>query len=96
MEAPQPQSDSDIINADIEAAVAFNQRISGNTARLIASQLHDGMSSAYYAFASSGTVLPERLYDEIWHDMHNDDLGFEAQSWLAHLLLYLFDRPSVE
>lgn len=53
------------------------EEITESDARLIASQWHGGQNTALYAFASSGTILPE-LLDEITCELPADKKECEA------------------
>ncbi len=88
------------IRQGIEASLQDEAVIDERTARLIASQLHDGQASPYYALASSGYIDREPLLDSIARDAQNENLDEEARSWLGHLVMYVEstkpERPAVD
>lgn len=68
-------------DADRVAEAVFRfvdgETISEGEARLIASQWHGGQNSPLYAFASSGTILPD-LADEITSQLPWEKLEVQA------------------
>lgn len=81
----QESWDERVIRESIEAAVSEGRPIDDRTARYIAGQLHGGQSSALYALASGGAVLPE-VFAEL--DQDRTEQPAAVRGWLACLTVY--------
>lgn len=64
-------------------------------ARAIAADWHSGQWSALYAFASSGTILPE-LRAEVQTELDCPRIGDAPQASLQHLLNFIESAESAE
>lgn len=81
-----PDDDASRIDRAINHAAAEQHHIDDATARLIASQLHGGQWSAFYSFASTGTIDAERLATEIAEVAELPD--DQVRAWLGHFAAY--------
>ena len=72
------------IERGIDAALREGRSIDNRTARSIASQLHEGQSSALYSLASTGAIDEPRIYQELLRG--NRDLPGDARGWARWLL----------
>lgn len=79
----------DFIEWGIDIADDEGRLIDEDTARRIASLLHTGQASAYYAFASSGHIDRERLAHEIQYDLNSDMFDGTINRWLGKLALFV-------
>lgn len=87
-------SDADRIEAGIVRAQESASFIDDATARVIASQLHDGQASALYAFASTGAIDIERMDAELKATYEAfDGVDPRVQQWAVELATYAFRRP---
>ena len=75
-----------VIERGIAAALREGRSIDHRTARSIASQLHEGQSSAVYSLASTGAVDEPRIYHELTHGSR--DLPEDARNWARWLFGY--------
>jgi antirestriction protein len=85
----QQGSDAEIINTALAEASQEGRPIDEFIARKIASLLHTGQNSAYYALASSGHVDADRLRVAMEYDLKNDVLDEQAKRWVGALALHL-------
>ena len=94
----RPPSDADRIAHGIAWAQEKDRAVNHATARVIASQLHEGQDSALYSFASSGAIDKARLGPELAGTYIQDDTPDEVKTWVEQLGLYLEqyeDRPPI-
>lgn len=75
-----------VIERGIAAALRDGRGIDNRTARAIASQMHEGQSSALYSLASTGAVDEPRIYRELARGSR--DLSEDGQSWVRWLFGY--------
>src|SRR6266516_320018 len=86
--------DERVIRQGIEAAQKEEREIDDRTARYIASQLHGGQDSALYALASSGAVIEDDVYHELYEDLESHTL--QVQQWVEALRTYCLNRERKE
>jgi antirestriction protein len=85
--------DERLIREGIEAAGAEEREIDDCTARSIAAQLHDGQRSALYALASTGAILEDDVYRELYADLESQMP--QVQQWVEALRTYCLHRGSI-
>ena len=90
------QSDEELINQALSAAIEGHEVIPDAAARMIASQLHGGQTSALYSLASSGAIDGERLAHELGAIFFDDDIEPDVLAWVLALRDYLTARQSHE
>nr|WP_240724126.1 hypothetical protein [Frankia sp. B2] len=89
---PAEQShDERLINRGIEAAAQEKRPIDDHTARYIAGQLHGGQASALYSLASTGNIIEDTVYHELYEDLESHTP--EVASWVEALRTYCQARP---
>ncbi|ABD10193.1 hypothetical protein ThrDRAFT_00307 [Frankia casuarinae] len=89
---PAEQShDERLINRGIEAAAQEERPIDDRTARYIAGQLHGGQVSALYSLASTGNIIEDTVYHELYEDLESQTP--EVASWVEALRTYCQARP---
>lgn len=100
--APKLTGDDKRIHEAVTAWVETGREgtIDDTTARMIASQWHDGMSSAMYSFASTGRIDKEGLASEMIRNLletdHRDDLSAEALEALTYYFVETGERDAVD
>ncbi|WP_052711010.1 antirestriction protein ArdA [Pseudofrankia sp. DC12] len=87
----QPSRDERLIEQGIETAAQQERPIDDRTARYIAGQLHSGQASALYSLASTGNIIEEDVYHELYADL--EDQTPEVASWVEALRAYCQARP---
>lgn len=85
----QESHDERVIREGIEAALRENREIDDQTARYIASQLHEGQASALYSLASTGAIA-EEVHDELTRDF--DQQTDQVKWWVNWLGTYCLNR----
>ncbi|KDA44545.1 antirestriction protein ArdA [Frankia sp. BMG5.23] len=89
---PVEQShDERLINRGVEAATQEERPIDDRTARYIAGQLHGGQASALYSLASTGNIIEDTVYHELYQDLEAQTP--EVASWVEALRAYCQARP---
>lgn len=92
-------TDAERIAQGIAWAAEKERQINHATARVIASQLHEGQGSALYSFASSGAIDKQRLGPELAGTYIQEDTPDEVKTWIESFGRYLEqyeDREPVE
>ena len=90
MERERQPSDAERIEAGIADAALHERVIDVATARLIASQLHDGQWTHFYSFASTGHLDVLGMLHEITVGPHEVDE--EVVPWYQALITYIYDH----
>lgn len=93
--APTP-TDDERIDQEIARAQSAGEGISDAAARVIASQLHGGQSSAFYSLASTGYINEDELPGEIARNRREFQDNPQVLTWLDHLERYVMHRESTE
>ncbi|ABD10263.1 hypothetical protein ThrDRAFT_00236 [Frankia casuarinae] len=83
--------DERLIKQGIEAAAQEERPIDDRTARYIAGQLHGGQVSALYSLASTGNIIEDTVYHELYEDLESHTP--EVASWVEALRAYCQARP---
>ncbi len=83
--------DERLIAQGIEAAALEERPIDDRTARYIAGQLHGGQVSALYSLASTGNIIEDTVYHELYEDLEAQTP--EVASWVEALRTYCQARP---
>ncbi|MFI2837587.1 hypothetical protein [Mycolicibacterium sp. PDY-3] len=84
-------SDDDLIKAEIDSAIELEATISPAAARVIASQIDAGPTSAVHSFVTTGAVSPELIYEiEVNFQMAHQDEDLRRK--IAFLSLYVMER----
>ncbi|MEX5633852.1 antirestriction protein ArdA [Parafrankia sp. FMc2] len=86
----EPSHDERLIAQGIEAAGRDERPIDDRTARYIAGQLHGGQSSALYSLASTGNIIEDTVYHELYEDLEAQTP--EVASWVDALRIYCLTR----
>jgi antirestriction protein len=86
----EPSHDERLITQGIEAAVQDERPIDDRTARYIAGQLHGGQASALYSLASTGNIIEDTVYHELYEDLEAQTP--EVASWVEALRAYCLAR----
>lgn len=95
----QPRfTDEELVEMAIARAVEAKQPIDDATARVIASMIHSGQTSAMYSLSSTGYLAPRHLELEMRVEQrfaeHND--APEISRWIDQLRTYVEGRESHE
>ncbi len=88
-EQHQESPDEQVIRQGIERALRDGTEIDNRTARYIASQLHEGQTSALYSLASTGAIA-EEIHNELTRDF--DQQSNQVQWWINWLGTYCLNR----
>lgn len=80
-----------VIERGVAAALRERRSIDDRTARYIASQLHEGQTSALYSLASTGAIDETSIYDELRHG--SGELPEQVRAWARWLSGYCALRP---
>ena len=92
---PSRLTDEQLVERSIERALEFEAPIDAPTARVIASKIHNGQTSAMYAFASTGVVSRHlELELNVEHRFAEDNDTPEVRRWVEHLQAYIAGRES--
>lgn len=92
-------TDTERIEQGIQWAIEHERIINHATARVIASQLHEGQASALYSFSSTGAIDKARLGPELAGTYVQADTPDEVKTWVEQFGRYLDqydDREPVE
>lgn len=86
---PEESHDEQVIRQGIEEALREGTEINDHTARYIASQLHEGQTSALYSLASTGAIA-EAVQNELTREF--DQQTEQVRNWINWLGTYCLNR----
>jgi hypothetical protein len=91
---PRRLTDEQLIEQELELAAIEKRTITDAAARVIASQLHGGETSALYSLSSAGAIDEDGLAHELAHLKNDRDMPVEVGRWLEALESYAMHRES--
>lgn len=86
------RTDSQLIDEAIERSTVDGVPISHEAARMIASLLHDGATSATYSFSSTGAIDEDRLLSEMLTTFNHPDTEDQVKVWINKFAEYMTSR----